>query len=91
MGLLLGLAKDTKEATFLREWTAGFVRVTELWPEAWGDTLVRSDLAPHWELLRCMAALENAARIEQMAQETPPRVLGPSVMAITRALRPPRR
>ena len=78
----------------LREWTAGFVRVTELWPEAWGDTLVRSDLAPHWELLRCMAALENAenaARIDEMAREAPPRVLGPSVMAITRALRPPRR
>ncbi len=76
----------------MREWATGFLRATELWSESWLDALNRPDLAPHWELLRCFAKVEepgNLARIEQMAVETPPRNLGRSVAAIARALRPP--
>ena len=71
-------------------WAAGFVRATELWPEAWGDSLDRPDLAPHWELIRYMAdidSLEAGIRLAKMARESPPRLLGPSVMALARALR----
>ena len=85
---------DTESlALALSDWSAGFVRATEYWPEAWAEPLARSKLAPHWEVLRCMAAMdepESAARLAVMAKESPPRVLGTSALALARALRQPR-
>lgn len=76
----------------LRNWAAGVIRATTLWPNECAHFLTRPDLASHWELLRVLAQLEepgNSARIAAMGKETPPRLLGPSVMALARALRQP--
>ena len=76
----------------LRDWAQGFIRATEIWPDAWDGALSRSELLPHWEVLRCFAQFEqsgNADRIEQMGAENPPRHLGGPAAAIARALRDP--
>ena len=76
----------------MRDWAQGFLRATEEWPNGWSLPLRRADLAPHWELLRCFAEIDqpgNVDRIERMGAENPPRNLGRTVTAITRALREP--
>ena len=76
----------------LRNWAAGVMRATKVWPKECAQLLTRSDLAPHWELIRLFAKLEepgNSARIDAMRKESPPRMLGPSLMTIARALRQP--
>lgn len=76
----------------MRDWAAGFVRSTIIWPEAWGDAVGRTDLAPHWEVIRCYAKLEKSGslkRLDQMQTEKPPRTLNGAVTALARALRPP--
>jgi yecA family protein len=76
----------------MSEWARGFMRATEIWPEPWAEPLNRADLAPHWEVLRCMSDLGAPGiveKIEQMAAERPPRNLGRAVATIARALREP--
>ena len=76
----------------MREWARGFMRATEAWPTGWSPPLQRPDLARHWEVLRYFAEIDqpgNVQRIEQMGTENPPRTLGGSVAALTRALRNP--
>lgn len=73
------------------EWASGFLRCTEIWPEAWADALQRPELAPHWEVLRWWADFvkeDNRNRIADAAEATPSRTLTKSVVALTRALRP---
>lgn len=75
----------------MMEWALGFVRTTELWPDAWNDALERPDLAPHWEVVRWWADFvneENRDRIADAAESTPSRTMTKSVVALTRALRP---
>ncbi|MEO7413796.1 MAG: UPF0149 family protein [Opitutaceae bacterium] len=72
------------------EWAAGFWRTTELWPQAWGDALLRPDLAPHWEVVGWWAKFSvpgNQDRIAGAAEGNPPRTLAQSVAALARALR----
>lgn len=72
------------------EWSIGFLRATTLWPEAWGDTLHRPDLAPHWELIRWWSELlagDHKAEIAAAAAEKPRRNLDSAVLALARALR----
>ncbi len=69
----------------MRQWVSGFMRATEIWLMAWGTSLDRPDLRPHWEVLACFAKIEepeNLARMNQMTAENPPRT-------IARALREP--
>ena len=76
----------------LRDWCAGFVRAVELWPPADAMRLRAPGLALHWEVVRLFARYEaegHAARLDAMTEENPPRRLGSSVTAITRALRQP--
>jgi hypothetical protein len=76
----------------MRDWARGFMRATVEWPGSWSEPLHRPDLAPHWEVLRCLAEIDqpgSAERIEQMGAENPPRTMGSSVAALTRALRDP--
>ena len=76
----------------MQEWAHGFMRATEEWPAGWSQPLQRPDLAPHWEVVRCVAEIEqpgNMEKIDQMGAENPPRNLGLSVAAITRAMRGP--
>lgn len=73
------------------EWAGGFLRVTEVWPEAWEEALQRPQLAPHWEVVRWWADFmdeDNRNRIADAAEATPSRTLTKSVVALTRALRP---
>jgi yecA family protein len=49
-------------------WCRGFLRATREWPEAWGDALTRTDLAPHWATVRAWAdpgAPEHRSYFEQ--------------------------
>lgn len=76
----------------LMEWTGGFWRATEEWPEAWGNILSRRDLAPHWEIIRCWAGYQdekNRRVVDAAAEEPIPRTLGSSLKAILHALRRP--
>ena len=73
------------------DWTRGFLRATELWPEAWGDARTRPDLAPHWEVIGWWAHIDRQEDRDKMiaaAESTNPRTLDPSIKAIARALRP---
>jgi yecA family protein len=75
----------------LVEWAGGFLRATELWPEAWENALARPDLAPHWEVIRWWRDLVqpgNKDRIADAAEGTPSRTIAASVVALARALRP---
>lgn len=74
------------------DWAGGFLRATTLWPDAWGDSLERPDLAPHWEVVRWWAeflAPGNKDRIADAAEASEPRNLATSVKALARALRAP--
>jgi yecA family protein len=74
------------------EWATGFMRATELWPEAWGETLARPDLAEHWEIIRWWSTFigtGNKDRIADAAEAKPPRTIGHSAIALARALRGP--
>jgi hypothetical protein len=76
----------------LRDWCAGLVRATELWPAADRDRLTRPALGRHWELIVLFSQIEapgNSDRLDQMGCETPPRNLGTCVAFLTRALRQP--
>lgn len=76
-------------ATF--EWAAGFKRATEIWPEAWGNTLSRPDLTLHWEVIGWWANFDqngNAERIHAATAAKPSRTIASSVAALARALRP---
>lgn len=95
---------DTDEATqFARmagavmDWCRGFVRATREWPEAWGDSLDRTDLKPHFDLIRAWAdpegAPENLGIISgiNMPASTPDTHnsrLPTAVITLLRALRP---
>lgn len=71
----------------LIEWAGGFWRATELWPEAWGNALDRTDLAPHWEMVRWWAEfIEHQEEIDAATKSSPPRNLGSAVKALARAL-----
>lgn len=74
------------------DWAKGFLRATEVWPDAWGDARERADLAPYWEVLGWWAEYqlaENRDAIIRHAESDPPRTLNASVKALARALRPP--
>ncbi len=74
------------------DWAKGFQRATKLWPEAWGDTLARPDLAPHWEVVDWWAHFEvkeNRDKIAAAAESATPRTLNASVKSLARALRLP--
>lgn len=74
-----------------KEWAMGFLRTTELWPDAWGKALTRPDLAEHWEVIGWWAAFEkpgNMDRIADAAEGTPSRTLAQSIAALARTLRP---
>ena len=76
----------------LQCWAAGVMRATTLWPNECAHFLTRPDLAPHWELLRLFAKLEDpdsSLRITAKGKEAPPHQLGSSVMTLARALRQP--
>jgi hypothetical protein len=73
-------------------WAKGFLRAKEIWPDAWGDALTRSDLAPHWEVIGWWAEFdlpENRDRVVAHAEAEPKRTLNLSVIALARALREP--
>lgn len=73
------------------EWAIGFRRATELWPEAWGDALTRSDLAAAWEVIGWWVGFlekENRDLIVAHGEAKPPRTLNSAVLALARALRP---
>lgn len=77
-------------AAVTMEWAGGFLRATELWPEAWGDALTRPDLAPHWEVFKWWTHFEvkeNRDRIADAAEATPSRTMAGAVTALARALR----
>lgn len=81
--------RDLVAANFA--WAQGFLRATEVWPEAWGDALTRPDLAPHWEVVGWWAGFEqkeNQDRMIAAAKATPPRTLNTAVKDLARALRP---
>ena len=77
------------------DWSHGFIRATEAWPEAWGDALTRADLAPHWAVIRAWAAPEKPEHqallvgdgsddpADQKSHQLPT-----AVLALVRALRP---
>jgi yecA family protein len=72
-------------------WATGFQRATRIRPEAWAGALARPDLAPHWEMVRWWAGLEQKENRDAMiaaAEATPPRTITGAVTALTRALRP---
>jgi hypothetical protein len=76
-------------------WSRGFLRATREWPEAWGDALVRPDLAPHWHLIGAWAAPEKPESLETLRQSNPSLPgniqtdsLRQAILALLRALRP---
>ncbi len=72
------------------EWAIGFMRTTELWPEAWASALMRPELAPHWEIVRWWAHFtedNNKDRIADAAEAAVPRTINHSAIALARALR----
>ena len=78
------------------DWATGFMRATEAWPAAWGDTLTRPELAPHWALIRAWASpekLEHQALLVGDGSDDPAvsksKQLPTAVLALIRALRPP--
>lgn len=79
-------------AASLCAWAMGFLRATEIEPESWQAALQRPDLAPHWEVLQWWAGFletKNRDAVEAAAHRIPPRTIGGSVTALTRALRQP--
>lgn len=75
----------------MKECANGFLRTTELWPDAWEDALTRPDLAEHWEAIRWWAGFEtdeNRENIRRAVEVSPPRTLGRSIVALARALKP---
>ena len=79
-------------ATAFIAWSDGFIRATRDWPEAWGDTLTRPELTPHWQLLRAWAEPgkpEHAAFLSGTGPDIPAGATLPAaVTALARALRP---
>ncbi|MBI2496665.1 MAG: YecA family protein [Opitutae bacterium] len=74
------------------EWARGFMLATEVWPEAWGDTLTRPELAPYWAAVNWWADFARKENRDQMiahAESSPPHTLNQSLIALARALRPP--
>jgi yecA family protein len=73
-------------------WVGGFTRAVAQWPEDWRAVQARPELAPHWEVIGWWAQLEkqgNLARMKEAAEAEPPRTIGASIAAVTRALRQP--
>ncbi|MBI2511886.1 MAG: YecA family protein [Opitutae bacterium] len=73
-------------------WARGFLRATELWPEAWGNFLARPDLARHWEVIGWWAHFERKEVREKAiaaAESEPPHTLAAAANALARALRRP--
>lgn len=75
-------------------WCRGFMRATIEWPEAWGDALTRTDLAPHWAIVRALADPEgpgNLKRIREVGQRESAEMRGQTlplaIVALYRALR----
>ena len=71
-------------------WATGFMRATTTWPNAWGETLTRPDLAPHWEVVRWWAQIEKPEHRDQIAtaaESNPPQTITSAVTALARALR----
>lgn len=84
--------KDMAPALIL--WARGFIRVTEVWPDAWGNAISRTDLTPHWTVLRAWSDPEapgNLAIIKGGGTDPGsniPNTLPRAVTALARALRP---
>lgn len=80
------------------DWCRGFTRATREWPEAWGISLERTDLKPHFELIRAWSDPEGAPEnlgIISGANDPDPdpnlsynRRLPTAVITLLRALRP---
>ena len=71
-------------------WAIGFQRATRIRPEVWAGALARPDLAPHWEMLRWWAGLEQKENRDAMiaaAEAAAPRTITGAVTALARALR----
>ncbi len=81
-------------------WCRGFVRPTDEWPEAWDDALDRADLKPHWNLIRAWAdpegqpenlgIISGANYPDVLDTSQSRRRLPRAIIALLRALRPPR-
>jgi yecA family protein len=77
---------DMKDAS---GWCRGFLRVLELWPEAWRGAGQRADLRPYFEFLRAvaMAGEPDGGDIPMSAGEVPD-AIGRAVLTLRAALRP---
>ena len=74
----------------LVDWCTGFLRTTELWPEAWGDAPTRPELVPHWDVLRAWTDLKNPGNIEVLKKNGGANAIPLAVVGLHRALRPPK-
>ncbi len=77
-------------------WCRGVMRATTEWPEAWGDTLTRPDLAAPWNLIRAWSDPGQPENLETLIRANPSGSgtiqvdsLRRSVLTLLRALRPP--
>ena len=75
------------------EWANGFRSATEIWPHAWGNALMRPDLAPDWATIAWWADLRKSGSKEEDAEflkQMPTRDLNHAVTVLLRALRTPK-
>lgn len=85
--------EDDRDLLIARfEWAIGFMRATELWPQAWGTTLTRPGLAPEWAVISWWADANKRSDPEEIVsymKTLPSRDLDQAVTALARALRTP--
>ena len=57
------------------EWAIGFKRATEIWRHAWGNALMRPDLAPEWAVIAWWADFKKLRRWRRLSRtpKTSPR------------------
>ncbi|OHE89319.1 MAG: hypothetical protein A3G75_00660 [Verrucomicrobia bacterium RIFCSPLOWO2_12_FULL_64_8] len=81
---------DSNDIGGASDWCLGFLRVLDLWQEAWRGAENRSDLQPHFAFIRAVAADgdPDGGDIPVPAGEVPAAV-GGAVLALRTALRPP--
>jgi yecA family protein len=86
--------EDDRDSLAARmEWAYGFRRATEIWPHAWGNALMRPDLAPEWATIAWWADLGKLRNTEEEAafmRNMPALELNHAVTALVRALRNPK-
>ena len=73
-------------------WARGFLRVTELWPDAWGGALARADLAPSWAVVQAWTEPEKPEHLAIVTADRSGKTyptLPEAVGALARALRGP--